>query len=98
MTGPHKGNDYMNNKTGMTKRKTIALIAHDDKKRDLLEWAKFNLDVLRRHKICATGATGVLLAGELGPFTYRSGLEHPRGMQPVLSGFYDLILADGCPL
>jgi methylglyoxal synthase len=56
----------MNSKTGMTKRKTIVLIAHDNKKRDLLEWAKFNLDVLRRHEICATGATGSLLAGELG--------------------------------
>ncbi len=66
MTGLHKENDYMNNKTGMTKRKTIALIAHDNKKQDLLEWAKFNLDVLRRHKICATGATGTLLVGELG--------------------------------
>jgi methylglyoxal synthase len=66
MTWPHKENDYMNGKTGMSERKTIALIAHDNKKRDLLEWAKFNLDVLRRHNICATGTTGALLASELG--------------------------------
>jgi len=66
MTWLHKENGYMNRKTGMSERKTIALIAHDNKKRDLLEWAKFNLDVLRRHKICATGTTGALLASELG--------------------------------
>jgi methylglyoxal synthase len=66
MTWLHKENAYMNGKTGMSERKTIALIAHDNKKRGLLEWAKFNLDVLRRHKICATGTMGALLAGELG--------------------------------
>jgi methylglyoxal synthase len=46
--------------------KRIALVAHDNKKRDLLEWAKFNLDLLAHHKIYATGTTGEILEREFG--------------------------------
>ena len=46
--------------------KKIALVAHDNKKRDLVEWAKFNRDLLAHHKIFATGTTGALLENELG--------------------------------
>jgi methylglyoxal synthase len=42
-------------------RKRIALIAHDHKKKDLLEWAKFNRDALAQHIIIGTGTTGRLL-------------------------------------
>ena len=42
-------------------RKRIALVAHDNKKRDLMEWAKFNRDLLVRHELCATGTTGSML-------------------------------------
>lgn len=45
--------------------KKIALVAHDNKKRDLVEWAKFNRDLLAHHKIYATGTTGTLLEREL---------------------------------
>ena len=44
----------------------IALVAHDNKKRDLVEWARFNLDFLARHELWATGTTGTLLERELG--------------------------------
>ncbi|PIS28036.1 MAG: methylglyoxal synthase [Candidatus Marinimicrobia bacterium CG08_land_8_20_14_0_20_45_22] len=47
-------------------RKKIALIAHDNKKSDLLEWAKFNMDVLRAHDLFATGTTGEILEKKLG--------------------------------
>ena len=47
-------------------RKSIALIAHDNKKRDLLDWARFNRDTLASHKLFATGTTGGLLESELG--------------------------------
>jgi methylglyoxal synthase len=47
-------------------RKSIALIAHDNKKQDLLDWARFNLDTLAAHKLFATGTTGGLLENELG--------------------------------
>jgi methylglyoxal synthase len=42
-------------------RKRIALVAHDNKKRDLLEWARFNRDLLARHELFATGTTGSML-------------------------------------
>lgn len=47
-------------------RKTIALIAHDNKKQDLLEWARFNRGTLALHRLVATGTTGQLLGEELG--------------------------------
>jgi len=46
--------------------KKIALVAHDNKKRDLLEWAKFNRQLLAHHQLYATGTTGALLERELG--------------------------------
>jgi methylglyoxal synthase len=42
-------------------RKRIALVAHDNKKQDLLEWAKFNRDLLVKHDLYATGTTGALV-------------------------------------
>lgn len=46
---------------GMTGRKTIALVAHDNKKRDLLEWAAFNRELLAGHELYATASSGKLL-------------------------------------
>ena len=45
----------------MDKRKRIALVAHDGKKRDILEWAKYNEPVLAQHDLWATGTTGKLI-------------------------------------
>lgn len=56
---PHK-------KIVMVQDKKIALVAHDNKKRDLLEWAKFNRDLLAHHEVYATGTTGETLERELG--------------------------------
>ncbi len=53
-------------KIPMGKHKKIALVAHDNMKRDLVEWAKFNRVLLTGHKIYATGTTGALLERELG--------------------------------
>lgn len=49
----------------MAHDKKIALVAHDNKKHDLVEWAKFNHDLLAHHTIYATGTTGELLEKEL---------------------------------
>lgn len=46
--------------------KRIALVAHDNKKQDLLEWAHYNRDLLSEHALVATGTTGRLLASQLG--------------------------------
>lgn len=55
--------------------KRIALIAHDNRKLDLLEWVRFNRDTLSRHELFATGTTGALVEREVGlPVTrYLSG-------------------------
>ncbi len=53
------------NKIMMEKEKKIALVAHDNKKQDLVEWAKFNRDLLAHHKVYATGTTGEMLEREL---------------------------------
>jgi methylglyoxal synthase len=56
-------------------RKRIALVAHDNKKNDLLEWAKYNVGTLSRHHLFGTGTTGFLLEKELDlPITrFKSG-------------------------
>jgi len=56
-------------------RRRLALIAHDNKKSDIAEWARFNRGALAQHDLCATGTTGKLLSTELGlPVTcLRSG-------------------------
>lgn len=46
--------------------KRIALVAHDNKKSELVEWAKFNRALLAHHELYATGTTGDLLERELG--------------------------------
>lgn len=50
----------------MSRKKKIALVAHDNKKVEMIEWAKFNRDLLAQHKIFATGTTGRLLEEVLG--------------------------------
>jgi methylglyoxal synthase len=49
----------------MSKRKKIALVAHDNEKGLLLEWAHFNRGTLSHHDLFATGTTGGLLEKKL---------------------------------
>jgi methylglyoxal synthase len=61
------GNGQMTNKIIiMEPDKKIALVAHDNKKADLVAWAKFNKTLLAHHKIYATGTTGTIIEKELG--------------------------------
>ncbi len=55
----------------MGKRKRIALIAHDNRKQDLLEWARFNKALLAGHELFGTGTTGEILNRELGLSVHR---------------------------
>jgi methylglyoxal synthase len=52
-------------KVAMRATKKIALVAHDNKKQDLFEWAKFNRELLAQHELYATGTTGKVLATKL---------------------------------
>jgi len=52
--------------TRLVRRQRIALIAHDNRKTDLLEWARYNRLSLAIHELLATGTTGRLVTSELG--------------------------------
>lgn len=49
----------------MKRKKNIALVAHDNKKADLLEWIHYNRDSLLKHALIATGTTGRLIEEKL---------------------------------
>lgn len=55
-----------NSKILMEKEKKIALIAHDERKEDLIEWVKFNKGTLSKHKLFGTGNTGKLIEKKVG--------------------------------
>jgi methylglyoxal synthase len=46
--------------------KTIALVAHDNKKEELITWVKDNQDILKQHRLVSTGTTGKLIEEKLG--------------------------------
>lgn len=84
----------------MGERKRIALVAHDNKKDDLLEWAAHNLSILREATLFATGTTGRILSERLGLPVARMesgplggdmelGAEIVRGAIDVLIFFFD---------
>lgn len=50
----------------MKAEKRIALVAHDNKKRDLIEWAEYNRELLAHHVLYATGSTGEVVEQALG--------------------------------
>lgn len=47
-------------------QKNIALIAHDNKKHDIIEWCKKNKSILERHFLCGTGTTAKMIADGTG--------------------------------
>ncbi len=56
-------------------QKRIALVAHDNRKRELLDWVRAHQEQLKQHHLSATGTTGTLIERELGlPITkFKSG-------------------------
>ena len=53
-------------KADLPAQKTIALVAHDNKKPALIEWAKKYKALLAQHTLCGTGTTGKKIADALG--------------------------------
>jgi methylglyoxal synthase len=70
----------------MAPRKRIALIAHDNLKKDILEWARYNLSRLKRHELYGTGTTGGMIAAELGLTVHRFRSGPLGGDQQVGAG------------
>ena len=58
-------------KIQLPEKKRVALIAHDGRKQDLLEWVKFNHKTLAKHSLYATGTTGSLVQDETGLSIHR---------------------------
>ena len=58
----------------MEKTKRIALIAHDNRKKDLLEWVKYNWKTLTNHELICTGTTGSLIENLLNEKTKDSDI------------------------
>ena len=84
------------------KKKNIALIAHDNKKADLIEWCEQNKDILTQHFLCGTGTTARMITDKTGlPVKgYNSG---PLGGDQqigakVVEGQVDLIIFFSDPL
>lgn len=50
----------------MDKTKHIALVAHDGKKKEIVEWAEKHKEVLKKHFLCGTGTTAKLIAEKTG--------------------------------
>jgi len=48
------------------KQKNIALIAHDGKKRDMLDWCEWNKEILAKHFLCGTGTTAQMITDRTG--------------------------------
>ena len=48
------------------KKKNIALIAHNNKKADLIEWCEHNKDILTQHFLCVTGTTARMITDKTG--------------------------------
>lgn len=59
-----------NDSSGVSARpgpqRRIALVAHDGRKQDMLEWAEFNRDLLAGHRLYATATTGRMLSEQAG--------------------------------
>lgn len=64
-------------------RKNIALVAHDNRKRDLIEWVEWNSTVLLRHHLVCTGTTGRLVEAALAA---RAPLAEPVSLHRLKSG------------
>ena len=62
-------------KIKLNKQKNIALVAHDNMKKELLEWIDVNQDALNNHNLYGTGTTAGLIKDKIGldVFAFKSG-------------------------
>ena len=53
-------------KVEMERQKNIALIAHDNKKKELIDWCRKNKEILEHHFLCGTGTTAKMVSEQTG--------------------------------
>jgi methylglyoxal synthase len=92
----NQGVDVQQNKITIERDKKVALVAHGNKKHDLVEWAKCNKVRLSQHMLYATGTTGALLEQELGfPIHKLENGSHGRDQQigaKIVDGEIDFLI------
>ena len=86
----------------LPKQKSIALIAHDNKKPEIIDWCLANKSILEHHFLCGTGTTAKMIAEKIGPPIrgYNSG---PLGGDQqigsrIVEGKIDLVVFFSDPL
>lgn len=70
----------------MEKIKNIGIVAHDNKKKDIIEWVAFNADKLLKHNLICTGTTGMLVEESLKRHAEREGIKHNFNIIKLKSG------------
>lgn len=76
----------MPNRAPLANLKTIGLVAHDNRKKDLAEWVAFNYGTLSEHDIVCTGTTGRLIEETLARRAREEGGPAPRPITRLRSG------------
>ena len=84
------------------KQKNIALIAHDGKKKEMLEWCEWNKKLLQKHFLCGTGTTATMITAKTG-LPVRSYNSGPLGGDQqigakIVEGGVDLVIFFSDPL
>ncbi len=94
--------NYSYSETVISKKKNIALIAHDNKKKELIEWCIEHRAILEKHELCGTGTTASLVSKKTGLAVngYNSG---PLGGDQqigsrIVDGSVDLLIFFSDPL
>ena len=82
--------------------KNIALIAHDNKKQDLMDWCSQHYDILRQHTLCGTGTTARMITDRTG-LTVKGYNSGPLGGDQqigakIVEGKVDLVIFFSDPL
>jgi methylglyoxal synthase len=67
-------------------RKNIALVAHDNRKKDLIEWIEWNVNILARHSLTCTGTTGNLVEKAIRQKLAKGGVPRDFAILKLRSG------------
>jgi methylglyoxal synthase len=70
----------------MEAQKNIALVAHDNRKKDLIEWVEWNVNSLAQHSLTCTGTTGALVEKAIRAKLAKTGLPRDFAIRKLRSG------------